>query len=81
MSFEEAIVNVPDYLRGDPAFGGGVARQYSCLGSGFREMTMVTSGVFMSTRTGLGRASAGLIFCTLATSGAAMDAKRAGDAS
>ncbi len=49
MSFEEAIVNVPDYLRGDPAFGGGVARQYSCLGSGFREMTMVTSGVFMST--------------------------------
>jgi len=29
VSFEEAIVNVPDYLRDDPAFGGGVARQYS----------------------------------------------------
>jgi hypothetical protein len=29
VSFEEAIVNVPDYLRNDPAFGGGVARQYS----------------------------------------------------
>lgn len=28
VSFEEAIVNVPDYLRGDPAFGGGAARQY-----------------------------------------------------
>jgi hypothetical protein len=29
VSFEEAIINVPDYLRSDPAFGGGVARQYS----------------------------------------------------
>jgi hypothetical protein len=29
VSFEEKIVNVPDYLRSDPAFGGGVARQYS----------------------------------------------------
>jgi hypothetical protein len=29
VSFEEGIVNVPDYLRSDPAFGGGVARQYS----------------------------------------------------
>jgi hypothetical protein len=29
VSFEERIVNVPDYLRSDPAFGGGVARQYS----------------------------------------------------
>jgi hypothetical protein len=29
VSFEEAIVNVPDYLRSDPEFGGGVARQYS----------------------------------------------------
>ena len=29
VSFEEGIVNVPDYLRNDPAFGGGVARQYS----------------------------------------------------
>jgi hypothetical protein len=28
VSFEEAIVNVPRYLRTDPAFGGGVARQY-----------------------------------------------------
>jgi hypothetical protein len=28
VSFEESIVNVPDYLRDDPAFGGGVARQY-----------------------------------------------------
>ncbi|MCZ6918130.1 MAG: hypothetical protein O7I93_15260 [Gemmatimonadetes bacterium] len=29
VSFEEAIVNVPDYLRNDPVFGGGVARQYA----------------------------------------------------
>ncbi len=29
VSFEEAIVNVPDYLRDDPVFGGGVGRQYS----------------------------------------------------
>ena len=29
VSFEGTIVNVPDYLRNDPAFGGGVARQYS----------------------------------------------------
>ena len=29
VSFEESIVNVPDYLRSDPAFDGGVARQYS----------------------------------------------------
>jgi hypothetical protein len=28
VSFEEAIVNVPDYLRDDPVFGGGVALQY-----------------------------------------------------
>lgn len=29
VSFEEDIINVPDYLRRDPVFGGGVARQYS----------------------------------------------------
>jgi hypothetical protein len=29
VSFEEDIINVPDYLRSDPAFGGGIARQYS----------------------------------------------------
>ena len=29
VSFEEGIVNVPDYLREDPEFGGGVARQFS----------------------------------------------------
>ncbi len=29
VSFEESLVNVPDYLRSDPAFSGGVARQYS----------------------------------------------------
>jgi hypothetical protein len=28
VSFEEAIVNVPDYLRDDPVFGGGVAQQF-----------------------------------------------------
>ena len=28
VSFEETIINVPDYLLDDPAFGGGVARQY-----------------------------------------------------
>jgi hypothetical protein len=28
LSFDEDIVNVPDYLREDPAFGGGVARKY-----------------------------------------------------
>ncbi len=34
VSFEESIVNVPRYLRTDPAFGGGVARQYEDHGSG-----------------------------------------------
>ena len=29
VSFEETIMNVPEYIRSDPAFGGGVARQYS----------------------------------------------------
>lgn len=29
VSFDEAIINVPDYLREDPAFGGGVAQQYT----------------------------------------------------
>ena len=29
VSFEEAIINVPDYLLNDPTFGGGIARQYS----------------------------------------------------
>ena len=28
LSFDNDIVNVPDYLREDPAFGGGVARKY-----------------------------------------------------
>jgi len=27
-SFDEAIINVPDYLLEDPAFGGGIARKY-----------------------------------------------------
>jgi hypothetical protein len=30
VSFEAAIINVPDYLLADSAFGGGVARQYPC---------------------------------------------------
>lgn len=29
VSFDKSVVNVPDYLREDPAFGGGVALQYS----------------------------------------------------
>jgi hypothetical protein len=29
VSFEETIVNVPEYILSDAAFGGGVARQYS----------------------------------------------------
>ncbi len=28
LSFDDDIVNVPDYLREDPTFGGGVARKY-----------------------------------------------------
>jgi hypothetical protein len=34
VSFETSIINVPRYLRTDPAFGGGVARQYEDQGSG-----------------------------------------------
>jgi hypothetical protein len=33
VSFEESIINVPRYLRTDPAFGGGVARQYEDHGA------------------------------------------------
>jgi hypothetical protein len=32
VSFDEGIVNVPRYLREDPAFGGGMARQYGFEG-------------------------------------------------
>jgi hypothetical protein len=32
VSFDPAIVNVPDYLRNDPHYGGGAARQYEIPG-------------------------------------------------
>lgn len=39
VSFDESIINVPRYLRTDPSFGGGVARQYEDHGSGDTTLT------------------------------------------
>jgi len=42
VSFEESIINVPRYLRADPAFGGGVARQYEDHGA--EDTTLTAEG-------------------------------------
>lgn len=41
VSFEESIINVPAYLREDPAFNGGVARQY---GEGDDDTNLIPEG-------------------------------------
>jgi len=39
VSFDESIINVPRYLRTDPGFGGGAARQYEDHGSNDTTLT------------------------------------------
>lgn len=44
VSFRESIINVPDYLLNDPAFNGGVARQYSHEDDDEDEMNPIAEG-------------------------------------